>query len=133
MQRKPFPSETQERFIVRFPDGMRDRIAEAAKLNNRSMNAEIVARLEATFAGNGESAQLPALVEDVAKEFMENSHINRPEALEAMAVKAQNAKGPVLIIHHAPGINLGDMRSVLQHLGDGLPADAAVYVYPPIK
>lgn len=46
MERKPFPSETQERFIVRFPDGMRDRIAVAAKANNRSMNAEIVARLE---------------------------------------------------------------------------------------
>lgn len=49
MERKPFPSETQERFIVRFPDGMRDRIAEAAKANNRSMNAEIVARLEDSF------------------------------------------------------------------------------------
>ena len=49
MERKPFPSETQERFIVRFPDGMRDRIAEAAKANNRSMNAEIVARLEESF------------------------------------------------------------------------------------
>lgn len=34
---------------MRFPDGMRDRIAEAAKANNRSMNAEIVARLEASL------------------------------------------------------------------------------------
>lgn len=49
MERKPFPSETQERFIVRFPDGMRDRIAEAAKANNRSMNAEITSRLEKSF------------------------------------------------------------------------------------
>lgn len=49
MERKPFPSETQERFIVRFPDGMRDRIAGEAKANNRSMNAEIVARLQASF------------------------------------------------------------------------------------
>lgn len=49
MEKKPYPSETQERFIVRFPDGMRDRIAEEAKKNNRSMNAEIVARLERSF------------------------------------------------------------------------------------
>ncbi len=49
MEKKPYPSETQERFIVRLPDGMRDRIAEEAKKNNRSMNAEIVARLEASF------------------------------------------------------------------------------------
>lgn len=35
--------------MLRLPDGMRDRIAEAAKAANRSMNAEIVARLEASF------------------------------------------------------------------------------------
>jgi hypothetical protein len=38
-----------DKYIVRLPDGMRDRIAEAAKENNRSMNAEIVARLERSF------------------------------------------------------------------------------------
>ena len=38
-----------EKYIVRFPEGMRDRIAEAARANGRSMNAEIVARLESTF------------------------------------------------------------------------------------
>lgn len=46
---KIYPSESQDRYIVRFPDGMRDRIAEAAKANNRSMNSEIIARLEASF------------------------------------------------------------------------------------
>lgn len=52
MSQKPYPSQTQDRYIVRFPEGMRDQIAEAAKANNRSMNAEIVARLEATFDGS---------------------------------------------------------------------------------
>ena len=51
MERKPYPSETQERFIVRLPDGMRDRIADAAKTAGRSMNAEIVARLQDSFDG----------------------------------------------------------------------------------
>lgn len=46
MARNPFPSETQERFIVRMPDGLRDRIAAAAKRNGRSMNSEIVSVLE---------------------------------------------------------------------------------------
>lgn len=45
------PSRTAEQFVVRFPDGMRDKIANAAKANNRSMNAEIVARLEQSFNG----------------------------------------------------------------------------------
>ncbi|WP_308219099.1 Arc family DNA-binding protein [Kerstersia gyiorum] len=48
---KPLPpSRTAPQFVVRFPDeSMRDRIAEAAKANNRSMNAEIIARLEHSF------------------------------------------------------------------------------------
>lgn len=32
-------------FMLRLPDGMRERIKRAAKLNNRSMNSEIVAAL----------------------------------------------------------------------------------------
>lgn len=35
--------------MLRFPEGMRDHIAEEAKKNGRSMNAEIVARLAASF------------------------------------------------------------------------------------
>ncbi|OEI82498.1 Arc family DNA-binding protein [Brucella sp. BO3] len=46
MAKEPYPSETADRYIVRFPDGMRDLIAEFAKENNRSMNAEIVSRLD---------------------------------------------------------------------------------------
>lgn len=45
-ERKTQPGD---KYIVRFPDGMRDQIAEAAKNNNRSMNAEIVARLQQSF------------------------------------------------------------------------------------
>lgn len=41
-----YPSQQQDRFIVRLPDGMRDSLREAAEHNKRSMNAEIVARLQ---------------------------------------------------------------------------------------
>lgn len=44
-------SRDLNKFLVRMPDGMRDRIADAAKANGRSMNAEIVHRLELTFGG----------------------------------------------------------------------------------
>lgn len=44
------PSRKLDQYIVRFPDGMRDLLkAEAAK-NNRSLNAEIVDRLEFTVS-----------------------------------------------------------------------------------
>lgn len=38
-----------DQFIVRLPDGMRERIRAEAEANGRSMNAEIVARLEASL------------------------------------------------------------------------------------
>jgi Arc-like DNA binding domain len=50
--RNPYPSELADKFILRLPDGMRDRIAAASKLNKRSMNAEIVERIEKSFAEN---------------------------------------------------------------------------------
>lgn len=54
MTRTPYPSEVQDRFIVRFPEGMRDKIAEIAKSNGRSMNAEIIARLEQSFSASNQ-------------------------------------------------------------------------------
>ncbi len=36
--------------MLRLPDGMRERVREAAEQNKRSMNAEIIARLEASFS-----------------------------------------------------------------------------------
>lgn len=38
-----------DKIMLRVPDGMRDRIKAAADANNRTMNAEIVARLQASF------------------------------------------------------------------------------------
>lgn len=38
-----------DRYMLRLPDGMRDRIKAVAEANNRSMNAEIVSALEDAF------------------------------------------------------------------------------------
>ncbi|HEY4436020.1 MAG TPA: Arc family DNA-binding protein [Lelliottia sp.] len=37
-----YPSQLQDKFNLRLPEGMRDAIAERAKRNGRSMNSEIV-------------------------------------------------------------------------------------------
>lgn len=42
-------SRSADKFVVRFPGNMRDQIAEVAKNNHRSMNSEIVARLETSL------------------------------------------------------------------------------------
>ena len=46
---KKSPSDEADKYIVRLPEGMRERIKAAAEANNRTMNAEIVARLQASF------------------------------------------------------------------------------------
>jgi plasmid stability protein len=44
-----YPSDRQDRFIMRLPDGMRDEIKERARKAGRSMNAEIVQILSAAL------------------------------------------------------------------------------------
>lgn len=61
-------------YPLRMPQELRDRLAEVAKVNGRSMNAEIVARLEASFSGKLETqlfdAELRAdLAEQTSEEF----------------------------------------------------------------
>ncbi|UMY16682.1 Arc family DNA-binding protein [Methylobacterium organophilum] len=41
-----------DKFMLRLPDGMRDQLKVSAEENKRSMNAEIVARLEESLSGN---------------------------------------------------------------------------------
>lgn len=48
-EREKYPSELADRFQVRMPNGLRDAIKEAAEKNNRSMNAEILARLSGSW------------------------------------------------------------------------------------
>jgi hypothetical protein len=43
------PSKQLDQFVVRLPEGMRDRIKAAAEAANRSMNAEIVATLDEKY------------------------------------------------------------------------------------
>ena len=47
-----------DKVIIRLPDGMRDRIKEAADSNGRSMNAEIVATLEEKYPAPGDAGEL---------------------------------------------------------------------------
>ncbi|MHB0817698.1 Arc family DNA-binding protein [Stutzerimonas stutzeri] len=42
-------SRTADKFVVRLPDGLRGRIFDVAYRNHRSMNAEIVSRMESSI------------------------------------------------------------------------------------
>lgn len=61
-----YPSQMQDKFNLRFPDGMRDAIAERAKANGRSMNSEIVQILQDAL--DNEISMPKAFPEGVSKE-----------------------------------------------------------------
>lgn len=54
-----------DKFMLRLPDGMRDRIKAAAEVNGRSMNAEIVATLHEKYPPKGIDV-------DLLSEFLES-------------------------------------------------------------
>jgi hypothetical protein len=49
LRKMPHTTRFSDKFLVRLPDGMRDRLAEAARANRRSMTAEVNHRLQASF------------------------------------------------------------------------------------
>jgi hypothetical protein len=76
-KKQPFV-QAGEKYLIRFPEGLRDRIASAAKDNSRSMNAEIVARIERTFAESERDAtieQTKALLSNEGKALFEDAVI----------------------------------------------------------
>jgi len=63
--------QAADKYVLRLPDGMRDKLAELAKSNNRSMNAEIVQilhlALDGRHAGAGCGADVAALADAIAE------------------------------------------------------------------
>lgn len=75
-----------DKFMLRLPDGMRDRIKAAASVNNRSMNAEILAVLEEKFPSPALLAmeEISLLVREVT-ELLKRSDTNEmsPELVKS--------------------------------------------------
>ncbi len=62
-----FPSEQQDRYIVRFPDGMRDKLKSLAASHGRSLNAEIIAHIQFAIDFddklNGQAPEIAAILD----------------------------------------------------------------------
>lgn len=63
------PARDLEKFMLRMPEGMRERIAREAKANGRSMNAELIARIEKTFDEDGVIEYLVSKIDHMQAEF----------------------------------------------------------------
>lgn len=62
---------TTVQYQLRLPEELRDKIKESASAHNRSMNADIVARLEASFEKSFKSADFKQSDYEELKQHME--------------------------------------------------------------
>lgn len=70
------PPTNLPRVTFRFPEELRTHLEEAAKANNRSVNAEVVARLQASFSDESITEfltvnNLRAIIDQSVEEAME--------------------------------------------------------------
>ncbi|SEP40694.1 Arc family DNA-binding protein [Pseudomonas sp. Snoq117.2] len=74
-----------EKFVVRFPKGLRPQIAEAAKQAHRSMNAEIIIRMGRTLELEDEVFRLQRVIDQL---LATNDEPSRPAARAAQEIHA---------------------------------------------
>lgn len=69
--------QTDPQYKLRLPEELRDKIKESASTHNRSMNADIVARLEDSFAGVTNANEFSEKIQEMAGELVALSTENR--------------------------------------------------------
>ncbi|KAB8060443.1 Arc family DNA-binding protein [Janthinobacterium sp. FT14W] len=130
-------AQDSDKYIVRFPDGMRDRIAAAAKANNRSMNAEIVKCLEWALNVIGEPTSQPnipnvtgdipfTMAQDIARLAID-AEVSFDEMLARTFVAGLHKDAPqVVYIPILPGVTASEIKSVLREAGEFVRPDATI-------
>ncbi|QEY58871.1 Arc family DNA-binding protein [Pseudomonas sp. C27(2019)] len=90
-----YSSRTADKFVVRLPEGMRDRIAEVARSQHRSMNSEIIARLESSLAQESLLTEVNSV--NVRLDSPELSHHER-ELLQHFRLLTQRQQNALLAL-----------------------------------
>ena len=101
MKQAIYSSRTADKFVVRLPDGMRERIADVARNHHRSMNSEIIARLEQTLLQEGalgddqelrlDSPELSLHERELLQRFRQLSHRQQNALVSLIAHDAEAA------------------------------------------
>jgi hypothetical protein len=81
-----------DKFMLRLPDGMREKIAEQAKANGRSMNAEIVYHLQKALGDNSSSQDVVIKVDPNMKDAVEMYATIDPEFASVVHAMIQYQK-----------------------------------------
>ncbi|AXV15813.1 hypothetical protein CYG48_08955 [Neorhizobium sp. SOG26] len=75
MARPSYPSDEVDKLLLRFPPGLRDSIKEKAEENGRSLNAEIIHRLQSSLQGLGQASTLDEIAHRFLTRFATGSYV----------------------------------------------------------
>lgn len=125
--------QNADKYIVRFPDGLRQRLKDAANENGRSLNAEIVLRLQRSFDASGDdSDEVATQLWARAKEASVQWHCTPEDALEAILIAATSPGATeVVIIRPAPGMGVDDLARMFEVGRRYISRDAAITLHMP--
>jgi len=87
------PIREYDRFILRLPDGLRERLASRAKANERSMNAEVIQILEEGM--NETSTARIRELEDILRGIERDEQLLRAR-LDEIRVRKEAAKDELM-------------------------------------
>ncbi|MGU1195112.1 Arc family DNA-binding protein [Pseudomonas aeruginosa] len=88
-----YSSRTADKFVVRLPEGMREQIAEVARSHHRSMNSEIIARLEQSLLQEGlDSPELSLHERELLQRFRQLTHRQQNALVALIAHDAELAQ-----------------------------------------
>lgn len=129
--------QSADKYVVRFPDGMRDRIAEIAKANGRSMNAEIVQRLEWALSMTSApehkpnqpdlSGDLPFAMRLDINDLAQKAGVSFHEMVARIFIAGIHPDAPqILYLPIVPGATMQDLRTAMAAAHDFVRPDATL-------
>lgn len=120
---------TQDEYIrtaLRVPPELHKQIHRAAFIANRTFNAEILSRLQASF--DGAASALPLAIQDAVTQEQEKRGGTPDDALTRLVQVAQAQGGTVFNLTVPADMKMGQLLELLQASKTVIPADASITV-----
>ncbi|AZL70071.1 MULTISPECIES: Arc family DNA-binding protein [Pseudomonas] len=96
-------SRIADKFVVRLPDGMREQVAEVARKNHRSMNSEIIDRLEQSLVNpQFEPAQADATNTEELKSELTRAYRIIDRLLQNAVPTQDDIQEVLHLVRHSP-------------------------------
>lgn len=113
------------RITLRIPRELHAQLNKAAFITSKSQNAEIIARLQASFHPLG---ALSFTVQQAVDHMVEETGCTPAEALDRLVLAGQAHGGKVLNVRIAPNTTIAQVKAMLEEASKYVPPDANLVV-----